>query len=93
MPACPKCGHRLPQADLDAAEAEMKAFRELLWTHTRNADAKMRRQQRVDAGLTLRQAAKLLGISPTDLTAIEMGREEPTPEMLELMAKTYGVGP
>lgn len=93
MPACPKCGHRPPQADLDADEAEMEAFREQLRTHPKNADADMRRKQRVAAGLTLRQAAKLLGMGPNQLADLEHGREELTPEMAELMAQVYGVGP
>jgi len=64
-PACPACGHRPPQAELDAAADQMDAVRERLRTYPGNASAGMRRQQRVDAGLTLRQAAKLLGIAPS----------------------------
>ena len=91
-PACPRCGHRPPRAELDAAEAEMQAFRDRLATHPRNADADTRRQQRLDAGLTLRQAAKLLNTTPTNLSAIEQGTAIPSTEMADRMAEVYGMG-
>lgn len=91
-PACPKCGHRPPQEELDSAEAEMEAMEKLILTRPRDASIEMRRQQRVAAGLTLRQAAKLLGMTPADLSAVEQGRMEPAPELLEKMSEVYGVG-
>ena len=91
-PACPRCGNRPPQEELDKADAEMAAFEQRLLTHPKDADAEMRRQQRIDAGLTLRQAAKLLGMTPTDLSAIEQGNAIPPSETCDKMAEIYGVG-
>src|ERR1700737_4030596 len=76
-PPCPKCGYRPPQSELEAADKEMEAFALRLLTHPKNADLATRRQQRVDAGLTLRQAAKLLGVTPSTLSDVEWGRAEP----------------
>jgi ribosome-binding protein aMBF1 (putative translation factor) len=91
-PACPRCGFRPPQADLDAAARKMEEYSERLRTHPANAGAEMRRQQRVDAGLTLRQAARLLDVMPSVLSEIEQRVITPTPEFLERMAQIYGVG-
>lgn len=91
-PACPRCGHRPPQPELDAAEAEMQAIEERLLTHPKDASGDMRRQQRVDAGLTLRQAAKLLGMTAQHLSDTENGRAEPSLELLEKMKDVYGAG-
>ena len=55
-------------------------------------NASVSRQHRITAGLTIRQAAKLLGMGPNQLADLEHGREELTPEMAELMAQVYGVG-
>ena len=90
-PAC-HCGHRPPQEELDAAAARMEALHERLRTHPGKASADVRRQQRIDAGLTLRQAAKLLGITPSELSDYENCRAEPVAEVAERMAKTYGCG-
>jgi uncharacterized Zn finger protein (UPF0148 family) len=90
-PACPMCGHRPPQSELDAEAAEMEAFHERLRTHPGRADGETRRQQRVDAGLTLRQAAKLLGILPVELNWYEKGIQPPE-SVCARMAEVYGVG-
>lgn len=88
-PDCRRCGYRPAQATLDAAQVEMDRFRELL----RTRDVVKIREQRVAAGLTLRTAAKLLGVFPTDLSNWETG-EEPLPEPhKETMVKIYGLNP
>jgi hypothetical protein len=88
-PACPKCGHRPDQADLDAADAEMKKFEELLASRP---NASVCRQQRVAAGLTLGQAAKLLGMEAKDLSDVESGRRPLGDTLRDMMAQCYGVG-
>ena len=92
QPSCPRCGHRPPQAELDAAEDVMTYFAEQLRTHPGLASAEMRRQQRVDAGLTLRQAARQLGITAVELSDYESCRAEPSAALCERMAAIYGVG-
>ena len=91
-PAC-HCGHRPPQEELDTISARMEAFQERLRTHPGKASADVRRLQRIDAGLTLRQAAKLLNISPVELSDYESCRAEPSAAVCERMAEVYGVGP
>ena len=91
-PPCPRCGHRPSQAELEAADAEMEAMEQRLRTHPQGATADVRRQQRIDAGLTLHQAAKLLHMPAMLLADLEAGRREPTPEQAALMAEVYGVG-
>lgn len=44
---------------------------------------------RVNAGLTQRQAAKLLGINPDTLSRYESGRSVPRVDMIEKMSKLY----
>lgn len=90
QPAC-SCGYRPPQADLDAAADRMEADRVRMATHPGKASADMRRQQRVDAGLTLRQAAKLLDVYPLHLSDTENCRAEPSAELCEKMATIYGI--
>lgn len=92
-PACPKCGARPPQAELDASADKMEAARELLRTHPGKASADQRREQRILAGLSLRQAAKLLGISPSELSDTEHCRAEPSAELCAKMATIYGATP
>ncbi|MDF4030099.1 helix-turn-helix transcriptional regulator [Lactobacillus delbrueckii] len=44
---------------------------------------------RVNAGLTQRQAAKLLGINPDTLSRYESGHSIPRVDMLKKMSKLY----
>ena len=90
-PACPRCGDRPPQAELEEADRRMDADRELFLTHPMKATLDQLRQQRVAAGLTLRQAAKLLNISLSELSDYEFGRRHLEPAFAERMAKVYGV--
>ena len=71
----------------------MQAARDRMDTHPKDASADMRRQQRIDAGLTLRQAARLLEVDGAFLSEIENGRREPTADFADRMARVYDVGP
>lgn len=44
---------------------------------------------RVNAGLTQRQAAKLLGINPDTLSRYESGHSIPRVDMIDKMSKLY----
>ena len=90
-PPCPRCQYRPPQEELDAADARMEAFHERLRTNPLAASAEVRRQQRLDAGLGLRQAAKLLGVHPVELSQIERGEKEPSAELAGRMVEVYGL--
>lgn len=46
---------------------------------------------RVLAGLSCRQAATALKVSPTHLNYIETGKRQPSPSLLKRMAERYGV--
>jgi DNA-binding XRE family transcriptional regulator len=87
-PKCRRCGHRPPESELAAADLEMEEFEKRLAA----LDVPQLRQHRVDAGLTLRQASRLLGISPTELSAYEQGTAEPSAATARQMAEVYGVG-
>jgi ribosome-binding protein aMBF1 (putative translation factor) len=88
-PPCPRCGHQAPKVDLEAADARMDADRALIASRP---EASIVGRQRVIAGLTLRQAAKLLGLTPSELSDLENGRHALTPELVDKMAAIYGVG-
>jgi endogenous inhibitor of DNA gyrase (YacG/DUF329 family) len=90
-PACPKCGHQVPAADLAAADAELDAFRRLLATHPRNATATELRGQRVAAGLTVGQAVGQTGIPLGRLLELE-GGHKPTEAEAAALAAAYGCG-
>ena len=89
-PACPSCGYRPPQEELDAADAEMRRAEELLLSRP---NASVCREQRIAAGLTLLQAAKMLGINGFQLSELEWGRAEIDAAMEQKMADVYKVGP
>lgn len=91
-PACPKCGHRPPQAELDAAQAEMDAALAEMdrpFAETRQACL----LQRKDARLSVRQAAKLLGIAPGQLSDYEWGRKPLPDAVADKMRAIYGLDP
>jgi ribosome-binding protein aMBF1 (putative translation factor) len=92
-PPCPRCAHRPPQAELDAIDARMAADDERRRTDPMAATAETLRRQRVDAGLTLRQAAAVMGMAPSDLSDVENGRSPLAEETAAKMRTAYGVGP
>lgn len=50
------------------------------------------RRGRELAGLTMGQAARLLGLTVAQVSDFEIGRTEPTPDQLAALAELYGVG-
>lgn len=90
-PPCPRCGHQVDRSTLEHDQGEMDSFRELL-AELRQANPGWEKWQkaRVAAGLTLRQAAKLLEIAPTTLSEIERGQNRPSEALADRMRKCYG---
>lgn len=50
------------------------------------------RRGRQLAGLTMGQAARLLGMTVVQVSDLELGRTEPTPDQIAALADRYGVG-
>jgi transcriptional regulator with XRE-family HTH domain len=48
------------------------------------------RRARCNQRISLRDAGDMLGLSPSEVSAIEMGRDQAEPEVLEAMAACYG---
>ncbi len=91
-PACPRCGHQLPAAELAADQRRFEADLHALITHPRDATPALRKRQRELAGLTLKQAARQIGCTPRTLEDCEAGSGMPSPGMLADMARVYGCG-
>lgn len=90
QPPCPTCGTEPDRAQLKADQDEIESFQKLLAEMKKKNPAFVTWQPaRVKAGLTLRQAAELLGITPSDLSAFENGRYIPTAEQITAMGKLY----
>ncbi len=89
-PACPRCGWKPDIATLEHDQAQMDGFREVL-VELKNANPNWEywRKARLGAGLTLRQAAKLLEIEPTNLSKIEQGHTTPSEALAGRMARCY----
>lgn len=90
-PNCPRCGHRPPDKELADAQAKMDDFERML-IELRQANPGWDKWQkaRVAAGLTLRQAAKLLEVAPQTLCDIEQGRQKPSEALAKRMGECYG---
>lgn len=89
-PPCPRCGFMPARADLEHDQQQLNDFRELLSElQTANPGWDKWQRARVAAGLTLRQAAELIGLSPTDLSAIERGESKPTADTASAMRQVY----
>jgi DNA-binding XRE family transcriptional regulator len=90
QPACPRCGWKPDRASMEAAQAEMDDFRQMLVElHEANPGWEHWRKARVAAGLTLLQAAKLLEVEPSNLSEIEQGRQSPSEALAGRMARCY----
>jgi ribosome-binding protein aMBF1 (putative translation factor) len=90
-PACHRCGHQVPQADLQHDQDEMDNARKVLEElHQAKPGWDKWRKARVMAGLTLRQAAKQLGTDATTLSGIERGQTIPSDELATRMRECYG---
>ena len=86
-PPCPACGHRPPQEDL---EDQARRFRAMM-DAAAEADFNPFRLARKACELTLRAAARLLGMTPTALSAVEQGRTKPPPDLVRRAAALYEV--
>ena len=92
QPTCGRCGHKPDPAKLKAAQKEMDDFQKLLADRAKNRPAEVHRRQRAAAGLSLNQAAKMLGLRDGyALARIERGEESPPPELADRMADLYGI--
>lgn len=91
QPACPRCGWKPDPGQLAAAHRRFQADRRLLRElAAANPGWERWREARLAAGLTLRQAAKILEIAPTKLSQVEQGRECPSESLAAEMARFYG---
>lgn len=90
-PPCPRCGKRPSQESLEETDRKMDHDRQLFETNPQRATLEQLREQRVKAGLGLRQAAKVLGISAVLLSDVENGRTHLVPDLAMAMAKAYGI--
>jgi ribosome-binding protein aMBF1 (putative translation factor) len=90
-PPCPRCGHEIDKASLAHDQAKIDEFRTLLAERREaNPNWDQWRKARVAAGLTLRQAAKILEVAPVMLAAIERGENKPSQALADRMARCYG---
>ncbi len=92
-PACRKCGYRPSQESLDATADKIDDLRRLESLSPHKASGEELRQQRINAWLSLRQAATLIGITPSNLSSWEMGRYAMPEDMSAKVAKIYGIEP
>lgn len=90
-PECHRCGYQPGMGKMKHDQEEMDSFWELL-NELRQANPSWDkwRKARVAAGLTLRQAAKILEVTPTDLSKIEQGQSKPSESLAARMASCYG---
>jgi DNA-binding XRE family transcriptional regulator len=90
QPACRRCGYKPDKASLEQAQSEMDDFRKLLEEiDEANPGWEKWHDARIAAGLTLRQAAKLLEVTPSNLSDIEQGRNKPSKALAGRMARCY----
>jgi DNA-binding XRE family transcriptional regulator/Zn ribbon nucleic-acid-binding protein len=90
-PPCRRCGFQIPKDVLEHDQAKMDRFRELLaGLRAANPGWERWREARSAAGLTLRQAAKLLEVAPTTLSEIERGENRPSEALTGRMIRCYG---
>lgn len=89
-PGCPRCGTKPDVERLNADHEEMVRFQTML-AELRKANPGYGkwRDARVAAGLTLRQAAKILEIAPSDLSDFERGQNRPSEALAARMARCY----
>lgn len=89
-PPCPRCGFMPARADLEHDQQQLNDFRELLSElQTANPGWDKWQKARVAAGLTLRQASELIGMSAADLSAVERGEVKPSDEAAARMRQLY----
>jgi DNA-binding XRE family transcriptional regulator len=88
-PACPKCGAEPDRAGLESDQKYLDELRVLMRSRPKQTNCS---RQRTAAGLSLRQAAKLLGIEPRALADVENGRADLSADLAARMAEVYDVG-
>ena len=91
-PRCHKCGAEPDRKALAEDQAKMDEAERLMLLHPRDAKPRDLQQQRVQAGLTLRQAAGQLGVEARLIADCENGRCELPAELAQKMAECYQCG-
>lgn len=90
-PACPRCGYQAPAEDRASDARQIEEFRELLAELSQASPSWGKwKKARVAAGLTLRQAAKLLEVAPETLWDIEANINYPSEALAGRMVRCYG---
>jgi DNA-binding transcriptional regulator YiaG len=94
QPACPRCGTQAQVEDLSALQQLLDQDHRLIATHPRDASPRDLQTMRVMAGLSLGQAARLIGIERRDLERFEAGDMElkDFPQFADRMAEIYQCG-
>lgn len=92
QPPCPKCGREPDRAEIAKVQAQMDEAQRLMLLHPRDAKPNDLQRQRVQAGLTLHQAARQLGIEARLLADYENGRTQLSAELAQTMAELYQCG-
>lgn len=92
QPNCPKCGKEPNRAELEKVQAQMDEAERLMLLHPKDAKPNDLQRQRVQAGLTLRQAAEQLRVEARLLADLENGRCELSAELAQSMGKLYDCG-
>jgi len=87
-PACPHCGKRPTQADLDAAEARLDAARARALAGDETGTRW--REKRLAIPMTLVDAARRLDLTGIELSRIERGEVEPDAALAAKMEVLYG---
>ena len=88
---CPRCGHEPDPTAAAHDQAILDEFRELLHEWRDRKTLVKPGRQRMAAGLTRGQAAKVLGVSREALADIEEGRAGLSAELAKAMAAAYGL--
>jgi ribosome-binding protein aMBF1 (putative translation factor) len=89
-PPCPRCGKEPDRAGLEHDQAILDEFAEFAREWKERGRLVKPGRQRMAAGLTRRQAAKILGVDVLLLADVEAGRAEPGAELAAKMAAAYG---
>jgi ribosome-binding protein aMBF1 (putative translation factor) len=90
-PPCPRCKVPPERKDMGHDQEVMDEFRSFLRDWKERKTLARPGRVRMAAGLSLRQAAKLLDCDPTSLAEVEHGSAALTPELAAKMADAYGV--
>jgi DNA-binding transcriptional regulator YiaG len=91
-PDCPRCFAKPDPAALESDAAKIDDFRRLIALKPAEAAPSDLKKMRVQAGLTLGQAARLLGIERATLAACEAGLTQLGQEEASKMSELYECG-